>query len=71
MNRSLLALVYLGLLAFSSATVFFQETFDDDGWTSRWVKSKNKESEGTQGVWDISHGKYFNDATKDRGLNGG
>lgn len=68
MNRSLLSLVYLGLLAFSSATVYFQETFDDDGWTSRWVRSKNKEAEGTQGVWDISHGKYFNDATKDRGL---
>jgi calreticulin len=68
MNRALLAVAYLCMLAFSSATVYFQETFDDDGWTSRWVKSKSKEAEGTQGVWDISHGKYFNDETKDRGL---
>jgi len=62
-----LAIVYLGMLAFSSATVFFQETFDN-GWESRWVKSKSKESEGTQGKWDISHGKYYNDAEKDKGL---
>jgi len=68
MNRALLSLVYLGMLALSSASVFFQETFDDDAWTSRWVKSKSREAEGSQGVWDISHGKYFNDATKDRGL---
>jgi calreticulin len=68
MQRTLLAIVYLGMLALSSATVYFQETFDDNGWESRWVKSKSKEAEGTQGKWEISHGKYYNDATKDRGL---
>jgi len=68
MRSTLLPVVYLAMLALSSATVYFQETFDDDTWTSRWVPSKSKEAEGTQGKWDISHGKHYNDETKDRGL---
>jgi len=50
-----------------SSTIYFQEKFDA-GWESRWVKSKSKESEGTQGEWGWSHGKYYNDAEEDKGL---
>jgi len=32
------------------------------------VKSKNKESEGTQGEWGWSAGKFFSDAEEDKGL---
>lgn len=60
-----LALSYLLVLA--SAKIYFQETFND-GWEQRWVKSKNKESEGTQGVWGWSAGKYYNDPVEDKGL---
>jgi len=49
------------------ATVYFSETFSGD-WESRWVQSKSKESEGTQGVWKVSHGKFYNDAEEDKGL---
>jgi len=57
----------LGLIAFSSATVYFQETFND-GWENRWVKSKNKESEGTQGEWGWTAGKHHGDAQQCKGL---
>jgi len=45
----------------STSTTYFQEKFDA-GWESRWVKSKSKEAEGSQGEWGWSHGKYYNDA---------
>jgi len=61
--------VLLGLLAIASAKIYFQETFSDgDAWKNRWVLSKNKESEGSQGEFDLSAGKYFNDANTDKGL---
>jgi len=66
MKSSVVAVLF-GMLAIATATVYFQEQFDDN-WESRWVKSKSKESEGTQGTWDLSHGKYYNDAQKDKGL---
>lgn len=61
------AVVFLAILAIASAKTYFSETFDSN-WESRWVPSKNKESEGSQGTWDVSHGKYYNDAEKDKGL---
>jgi len=69
MKRVFVACLYLAMMAFSSATVFFKETFEDaNGWEKRWVPSKNKEAEGSQGKWELSHGKYYNDASKDQGL---
>jgi len=68
MTRTLVAIVCLAILAVASAKVYFQESFDDDTWESRWVKSKSRESEGTQGAWDVTAGKFFSDATRDRGL---
>jgi len=59
--------VLLAIIAIASAKTYFQETFDSN-WESRWVPSKNKESEGSQGTWDLSHGKFYNDAEKDNGL---
>jgi len=67
MKASIIAVVLFGIIALASAKVYFSETFDDK-WDSRWVPSKSRESEGTQGVWDLSHGKYYNDAEKDKGL---
>jgi len=66
MNASLLFLL-LGLAALCSAKVYFKETFDE-GWESRWVKSKHKESEGTQGPWGWTAGKFYNDEKADKGL---
>jgi len=67
MRSSIFVAVVLGLLAIAAAKVHFSETFDDS-WEKRWVPSKSKESEGTQGKWDITSGKYYNDAEKDKGL---
>jgi len=55
------------LFAIASAKVYFQETFDKD-WEKRWVKSTSKESEGSQGKWEVSAGKFYNDAEADKGL---
>jgi calreticulin len=67
MRASTIAVALLGLLACASATTYFNEGFDA-GWESRWVKSKNKESEGTQGKWGWTAGKYYGDAEADKGL---
>jgi len=64
--RSVVVLV-LALVALSSAKTYFEEKFHP-GWESRWVKSHNKEKEGTQGEWGWSAGKYFGDADEDKGL---
>jgi calreticulin len=54
-------------VAFTSATVYFKESFDGD-WEKRWVKSKFKEADGTAGTWELSHGKFYNDAEADKGI---
>jgi calreticulin len=69
MKKVFLACLFLAMMAFSSATVYFKETFEGSTLNEkRWVPSKSKESEGTQGKWEVSHGKYYNDAAKDMGL---
>jgi calreticulin len=60
----------MGLVAMTLATVHFSEDFSGD-WESRWVKSTNKEAEGTQGPWKVSAGKYYGDAETDKGLQTG
>jgi len=67
MKVSLIAAFLLGFVVISYAKVHFKETFNK-GWESRWVNSKNKESEGTQGTFEASHGKYYADAEEDQGL---
>merc|ERR550537_969772 len=59
--------ILLGLLAQTSAKVYFSEEFNA-GWESRWVVSKWKESEGTAGTWKLNAGKWFSDAEADKGI---
>lgn len=63
MKTILVALVLI--VAVASAEVYFLDKFTD---LSKWVPSKSKESEGTQGKFDVSHGKYYGDAEEDKGL---
>jgi calreticulin len=62
--KSLIVLLFLFSVA--SAEVYFSESFDDN-WASRWVVSKHRE-DGSQGAFEISAGKFFNDAEEDKGL---
>merc|ERR1712045_684966 len=48
----------------------FSETFGT-GWEDRWTVSKWKESEGTQGTWVASAGKWFKDEAEDQGIQTG
>jgi calreticulin len=52
---------------FISAKIYFEEKFHE-GWENRWIKSHNKEKEGTQGDWKWTAGKYFNDQNEDKGI---
>merc|ERR1719437_54894 len=54
-------------LAVASAKIHFSETFGE-GWESRWTASKWKESEGTQGKFVASAGKWFKDEKEDTGI---
>jgi len=60
-------LVYMGLAGVASGKIYFQETFGQ-GWESRWTSSKWKESEGTQGKFVASAGKWFKDEAEDTGM---
>merc|ERR1712019_19714 len=51
----------------ASGKIYFSETFGD-GWESRWTLSKWKESEGTQGKFVASAGKWFKDEAEDTGI---
>jgi len=51
--RSIVLIALFALLA--SAKVYYEENFGN-GWESRWVKSKSKEAEGTQGEWGTDNG---------------
>merc|ERR1719411_2467532 len=63
-------LACLGSLTLASGKVYFSETFGS-GWENRWTVSKWKESEGTQGKWVTSAGKWFKDEQEDTGLQTG
>jgi len=56
------AIVFLGSsFGLVSGKIYFSETFGD-GWEKRWTASKWKESEGTQGSFELSSGKWGEDA---------
>ncbi|XP_025109080.1 calreticulin-like [Pomacea canaliculata] len=61
------AVVIVALLGavFCDPTVYFKEEFGD-GWETRWVGSKSKGDE--QGKFEVSAGKFYGDAEKDKGL---
>jgi hypothetical protein len=50
----------LGFLATASGKVYFSETFGS-GWENRWTSSEWKKSDGTQGTWKLSPGKWYKD----------
>jgi len=50
--------------------IYFSENFGS-GWEDRWTVSKWKESEGTQGKWVTSAGKWFNNEAEDTGIQTG
>jgi calreticulin len=54
-------------LAVASGKIYFSDTFGD-GWESRWTLSKWKESEGTQGTFVSTAGKWFKDEAEDKGI---
>ncbi|XP_058810598.1 calreticulin, partial [Phymastichus coffea] len=57
------------IILFASSTcaeIFFEETFPDDSWENNWIYSENPGQE--HGKFILSHGKFFNDAEKDKGL---
>jgi calreticulin len=60
-------LFLFALFALTAAEIYFKETFDKD-WESRWVQSKSKEAEGTQGKWGWSAGQFFSNEEEDKGL---
>jgi calreticulin len=64
MQRTLLG---LGCASLASGKIFFSETFGD-GWENRWTLSKWKESEGTDGKFEVATGKFFKDEKEDAGL---
>jgi calreticulin len=64
MRRTLLCLGATGL---ASGKIYFEETFGD-GWEGRWTASKWKESEGTQGKFVASAGKWFKDEKENQGI---
>lgn len=57
----------LGSVALASGKVYFSETFGD-GWESRWTPSEWKKSDGTQGTWQLSAGKWFANEAEDKGV---
>merc|ERR1719390_570150 len=61
------AIVCLGSVGAVSGKIYFQEDFSE-GWESRWTASKWKESEGTQGKFVASAGKWFKDEAEDTGI---
>merc|ERR1712093_109152 len=62
--------ILVGLLGAANGKIYFSETFGE-GWEDRWVKSTWKESEGTQGKWVSSAGKWFSDEKEDTGAQTG
>lgn len=61
-----LAILLFGLLALTSATVYFRDDFSDAD-ISRWVQSQ-KRPEHERGKLTLTAGKYFTDEIKERGL---
>ncbi|KAH0903424.1 hypothetical protein HID58_042927 [Brassica napus] len=66
LNPSLISLILIGLVAIASASVIFEEKFDD-GWEKRWVKSDWKKDDNTAGEWSHTAGNWSGDAN-DKGI---
>jgi len=54
-------------IAIANATVYYKEQFGD-GWSSRWVKSNWKKSDGTAGDWQYTAGDWYGDKEENKGI---
>jgi hypothetical protein len=70
-GRLLHVLVSLGLLSPLAAKIFFEETFSDSSWETRWIKSKWKEKEGSHGKWHLGFGTWHESDLDQQGLKTG
>jgi len=69
MKSVLFATLLLSCVLLVSAKTYFKEEFSDGAaWENRWVKSHNKESEGSQGKWGLTAGKFYGDEKINTGL---
>ena len=66
MRTSLLVAVAVLAVASLASAAYFKEEFGND-WSSRWVVSDWKKSDGTAGVWKHSAGSFYGDAEADKG----
>merc|ERR1711874_798200 len=67
MGKMRRAFACVGSLGLASGKIYFSETFGE-GWESRWTASEWKKSEGTQGNFVASAGKWFKDEKEDTGI---
>lgn len=63
----LVVVFLMAAMALADKTVYFKDGFEDgESYKQRWVESTFKGAE--QGAFKLSHGKFFGDAEKDKGL---
>merc|ERR1711874_164162 len=67
MGKMRRAFACVGSLGLASGKIYFSETFGE-GWETRWTASEWKKSEGTQGNFVASAGKWFKDEKEDTGI---
>lgn len=60
----LFGLVLLSAVVFG--TTYYKEEFSDADWRSRWIDSTYKGAD--QGTFEVSAGKFYGDAERDKGL---
>mmetsp|Transcript_15715 Transcript_15715/g.23097 ORF Transcript_15715/g.23097 Transcript_15715/m.23097 type:complete len:412 (-) Transcript_15715:46-1281(-) len=59
LTASALAFILLHLAQNSEAKIYFKETFNDEGWEDRWVKSSDWKSKSEMGKWDWTAGDWY------------
>merc|ERR1711916_225785 len=60
--------VLLAVVAVASATVYFEETFDDASWEDRWVVATEFKPESEMGAFKLSSGKFSGDEADQQGM---
>merc|ERR1711916_85824 len=60
--------VLLAVVAVASATVYFEETFDDASWEDRWVVATEFKPESEMGAFKLSSGKFSGAEADQQGM---
>jgi len=68
MKIKLLFLAALATFAGVSGETFYKEQFETSAWSSRWVQSSWKQSEGTAGSFKWTAGQWYGDSDADKGI---